>query len=379
MRKCEVAVLGLGLMGGAALGALLDAGVDALGFDPIAAGSDRGSSHGSCRIFRRFNFENPNYTSLSDEAHAGWIRLQAESGQTVLTETPILEAGRPGSAMVASSRAAAIATGRPDPKMTAAVANKEFPAFNLPDDWDVVVQDGAAILHTATVMKLMRARARDRVIPERASFTPHHDGVSIRTDTEEFFAERAILALGPWLGRALPQLTALLNVTRQAVGWFAPARPDTVVSGRFPIFILDRGPNDMVYGFPDFEQRGVKAAPHNHGPVVGPDDWGPQASDAELRPIGEALAALVPGAAGPIIDRDVCLYTNTAPADIRLDAGEEFIIDRWPESRLIVCSACSGHGAKFAPAIGQRLARLATDPSYEAEPFFQLSRYSQFA
>jgi uncharacterized protein YjbI with pentapeptide repeats len=31
--------------------------------------------------------------------------------------------------------------------------------------------------------------------------------------TEEFFAERAILALGPWLGRALPTLGALLNVT----------------------------------------------------------------------------------------------------------------------------------------------------------------------
>jgi len=88
--------------------------------------------------------------------------------------------------------------------------------------------------------------------------------------TEEFFAERAILALGPWLGRALPTLGALLNVTRQAVGWFKPTRPDTVALGRFPIFILDRGPNDVVYGFPDFEQRGVKAAPHNHGPVVGP-------------------------------------------------------------------------------------------------------------
>ncbi|WP_454642132.1 FAD-dependent oxidoreductase [Bradyrhizobium liaoningense] len=379
MRKCEVAVLGLGLMGGAALGALLDAGVDALGFDPVAAGSDRGSSHGACRIFRRFNFENPNYTSLSDEAHAGWIRLQTESGQTVLTEAPVLEAGRRGSAMVASSRAAAIAKGRTDPMLTAAQANKEFPAFSLPGDWDVVVQDGGAILHTEVVMKLMRARARDRVIPERASFTPHHDGVSIRTNTEEFFAERAILALGPWLGRALPQLSALLNVTRQAVGWFAPVSPDSVALGRFPIFILDRGPDDIVYGFPDFERRGVKAAPHNHGPVVGPDDWGPQASDAELRPVGEALAALVPGAAGPIIDRDVCLYTNTAPADRLLDAGEEFIIDRWPESRLIVCSACSGHGAKFAPAIGQRLACLATDPSYQAEPFFQLSRYSRFA
>jgi sarcosine oxidase len=64
---------------------------------------------------------------------------------------------------------------------------------------------------------------------------------------------------------------------------------------RFPIFILERGPNDLVYGFPSFEERGVKAAPHNHGPVVGPDDWDdPPATDDELRSVGEALAELVP-------------------------------------------------------------------------------------
>jgi hypothetical protein len=34
--------------------------------------------------------------------------------------------------------------------------------------------------------------------------------------------------------------------------------------------------------------------------------------------------------------------------------------------------------AKFAPAIGAKLARLATDPKYEVEPFFQLSRFSAF-
>jgi sarcosine oxidase len=60
-------------------------------------------------------------------------------------------------------------------------------------------------------------------------------------------------------------------------------------------------------------------------------------------------------------------------------SGEEFIIDRWPNSRLIVASPCSGHGAKFAPAIGEKLARLAIDPAYEVEPFFRLSRYSRFA
>src|SRR5215471_3520029 len=72
MRTCDVAVIGLGLMGSAALDALLNAGVDALGFDPIGPGDNRGSSHGSCRVFRRFNFENDNYTDLSDAALAGW-------------------------------------------------------------------------------------------------------------------------------------------------------------------------------------------------------------------------------------------------------------------------------------------------------------------
>jgi glycine/D-amino acid oxidase-like deaminating enzyme len=105
---------------------------------------------------------------------------------------------------------------------------------------------------------------------------------------------------------------------------------------------------------------------------VGADDWDPPATDAELLPVSEALAELVPGAAGPVVERDICLYT--LPADQRPDKGEEFIIDRWPNSRLIVASPCSSHGAKFAPAIGEVLARLAIDPAYEVEPFFRLCR-----
>jgi len=84
MRTCDVAVIGLGLMGSAALDALLNAGVDALGFDPLGPGSNRGSSHGSRRVFRRFNFENDNYTDLSDAALAGWTRLEAVAAKRFL-------------------------------------------------------------------------------------------------------------------------------------------------------------------------------------------------------------------------------------------------------------------------------------------------------
>ena len=95
---------------------------------------------------------------------------------------------------------------------------------------------------------------------------------------------------------------------------------------------------------------------------------------------GVPLAELVPGAAGPITDRDICLYTNTARADLRVDGGNEFIIDRLPQDpRIIVASPCSGHGAKFATAIGAMLADLALDQKLAPPDSFRLDRFSSFA
>src|SRR5205085_5945352 len=99
-----------------------------------------------------------------------------------------------------------------------------------------------------------------------------------------------------------------------------------------------------------------------------------------LEPVAATLAEFLPGAAGPIADRDVCLYTNTLKADVRADNGDEFIIDRLPEDpRIIVASPCSGHGAKFASAIGSMLADLALDANAEPLPAFRLNRFSRFA
>src|SRR5436305_2312118 len=111
MRTCEVAIIGLGLMGSSALHSLVRRGVDVLAFDPLVVGEARGSSHGSCRIFRRFNFESEAYTELSDRAFAGWRALEAASGRTILKPCAVLEAGPPGSALVAGSRKAAAIKG----------------------------------------------------------------------------------------------------------------------------------------------------------------------------------------------------------------------------------------------------------------------------
>ena len=48
---------------------------------------------------------------------------------------------------------------------------------------------------------------------------------------------------------------------------------------------------------------------------------------------------------------ETCLYTN------RLE--DEFVLER--TGRIVIGSPCSGHGFKFAPVIGGRLAALALE------------------
>ena len=72
----------------------------------------------------------------------------------------------------------------------------------------------------------------------------------------------------------------------------------------------------------------------------------------------ERVAAWVAGWAttryadvGDALGAETCLYTNTA--------DEEFVLER--HGRVVVGSACSGHGFKFAPVVGRTLAALARE------------------
>lgn len=379
MKTCDVAVIGLGIMGGATLHRLRALGVDAIGFDPVSPGEAKGSSHGSCRIFRRFNFESPAYTALSDRAFAGWKRWEQASGLRLLLPCPLVEAGAPGSPLVQASRAAA---GSADSGLrTGAELNAAWPAFRVPADWDVVVQDTAGILLAEAALRLLRQTTVDRIVPCAVRLERTASELVLTTEAgERWTAGRVIISAGSWLSDFEPRLKPHLRVTRQVVGWFGPANPALVQYPDFPLFIFDAN-GRLVYGFPDFENRGVKAADHVHGrELAHARDAAQDARDGELAAVGEALRAWVPAAAGPIARREVCLYTNTLGGDADGSPAEEFILDRLPDDpRVIIASACSGHGFKFAPAIGEILADMALEESAAAPEPFRLSRFSAFA
>jgi sarcosine oxidase len=377
LKTCDVAIIGLGIMGSAALYNLVRHGVDALGFDPLAPGEQRGSSHGSCRIYRRFNFENPAYTPLSDAAARAWNELEARTGEQILLPSRLVEAGVPGSALVKASRAAAV---RSTDRTSGADINAMFPAFRLPRDWDAVVQDSGGILRADRALYHFRRLAGDRVVRQAARFAATPSGIAITTrDGTNYHARKVIVAAGPWVSGLVPALKNHVVLTRQAVGWFEPREPAKVGPGLFPIFILDT-PLGNIYGFPDFEGKGVKAADHGHGRILeSADEASQDATDADLRPVMAALADYIPAAAGRLIRNEICVYTNARRGDADGSAENEFILDYLPnDRRVIVASPCSGHGFKFASAIGEILADMATTDADCSYPEFSLARFGTF-
>ena len=156
-----------------------------------------------------------------------------------------------------------------------------------------------------------------------------------------------------WVKSLLPDVTAPLRVTRQAMVWFARADRAPFAPGNFPVFLIGSH-HGIHYGFPPFGDAGIKVAKHHHrDQTVDPESHDRTVSADDVALIRTALADHVPSANGKLIDAKSCLYTVAPDGD--------FVIDRLPAfPQVILASPCSGHGFKFAPVIGEILADLAT-------------------
>ena len=356
----DVAVVGLGVMGSAALASLAQRGCRAVGIERHVPGHDRGSSHGATRVIRLGYFEHPSYVPLLRSAYRSWREIEARSGEALLTLTGIVEIGRPDSDVVAGTLRASRLHGLAHEILDAADVMRCFPAFRLPSDFVGVFQPDGGFLRAEPAVAALLALARDagaelRIEERVIALAANGHGVRVRTGSGDIEAACAIVAAGPWVKSLLPELRAPLRVTRQMPAWFEP-RPGSealFVPGRFPVFLL-QNEDSVFYGFPADGASGVKVAKHHHlDEAVDPDHYDRNPSPADVATVRAVLAAHLPAADGRLVAAKACLYTMAPDGD--------FILDRLPQQpRIIVASPCSGHGFKFAPVIGDILADLAT-------------------
>jgi sarcosine oxidase len=323
LARGKVAVVGAGVMGLATARALARAGVDVVVHEQFGVGDPRASSYGRSRVYR-LAYPDPHWVQFAQEAVAGWRRLEAEAGETILQENGMIEVVHD---LEQSSTAALGACGVQCERLEPREAERRFP-IRVPPGSIAVVQPDAGFVRA------------DRALAAFARGVKIH--VRTRVDSpDELDAEVVVVTAGPWVNRlADPPLD--VKVTSETVAYFHIEDPRPVPS---VITFKPDGPHD-VYALAD-PLHGIKAGCHFCGPEVDPDE--PRTPDAAtVDHIAEIVSSIFPSADAEPVDAEACLYTTTP--------DESFVLER--RGRVVIGSACSGHAFKFAPAVGERLAKL---------------------
>jgi sarcosine oxidase len=358
MTTFDAVVIGLGVMGSAAVASLARRGCKVVGIERFEPGHDRGSSHGATRIIRQGYFEHPSYVPMVRAAYPLWRELAAVAGEPLIHITGIVEIGAPESELVAGTLDASRLHGLAHDVLDASALRRRLPLFQVPDHYVAVFQPDGGFLRAEPAVRALLARARAAGAELRAgdavrAIEPRGRGVRVVTTHGAIDAGCAVVTAGPWVKALLPNLPVAIRVTRQVLGWLAPREPVLFSKEHFPVFLLQNA-DGMFYGFPDDGTGRVKVAKHHHADeTVDPENCDRVVSAADEAMIRSCLAAHLPAADGPLVAATTCLYTVAPDGD--------FIIDRLPgHDAVIVASPCSGHGFKFAPVIGEIIADLAT-------------------
>jgi sarcosine oxidase len=383
----DVVVVGLGAIGSATLHRLALQGVSAIGIDRFDPPHDHGSTHGETRITRLAVAEGDAYVPLVRRSHELWREMEAQTGETLFMQIGGLvigegdgapshgQAGFLGSTIGIAQRHAI-----PHEILDSTEIRRRYPQFELRDQERGYFEPSAGVLfpERTVALQLRLARALGATIrpnEQVVAIEPCGSGAAVVTDKGRIEASRVILTAGAWSpGLSGGAMTGLADVHRQVFLWLEPDEPALYDPARCPIFIWMYGPRaeDYVYGIPLLPGgSGVKSGTEEYG-VTGID---PDMTD-RIVTAGEAeaiysrhIAGRVRGLSNRVMKSSTCLYTVTP------DAG--FIIDSLQaDGAVIVASACSGHGFKHSPALGEYLAARATETTPSHDAAFALGRFS---
>lgn len=355
----DVIVVGAaGTMGSAALWQLAARGADVLGIDRFEPGHDRGSGHGESRIIRTAYFEHPSYVPLVRASWQLWRSLEATTGASLLLRTGALMLGPRDGVLVKGALAAAAEHRLSHTVLDPAECAARFPQHPLGAGEVALLEPDAGVLRPeggirAMVASAMAAGARLLTGKVVDALSTDDRGVRVRAGGQTFTARHLVVSAGAWTPALLPELAATLQVERQVPMWFAVDDPAWYAPERFPVFVrqLESG---FAYGFPTLDSQTVKVGLHHGGVITTPDavDRAMHPTDAEA--LGAVVRRFLPGLRPEPVRGNVCLYTNSP--------DDHFVVGPLPDRPdLTLISACSGHGYKFAPVLGQVAADLALD------------------
>lgn len=360
--KVDVIVIGAGAMGTAAAWRLARRGRSVLVLERFDEGHDVGASHGTTRNFSTA-YDDDMYLGLLARAREYWRELEAESGQQVIDWVGLVQHGwqRPLETMALAHARHGIRSQLLDGEE----AQERWTGLRF--DGPVLYSEDAGRIRAADAIQAMRGLAE----AAGAQFlfqTPvtrlewNDSRATVYCDGAEYRSDSVVLTAGAWTEKLLAGRVQhpRLRVTQEQPAHFALQKPDAHWPGfmQRPLPDSDRDSYwySTTYGMltPD---EGIKVGWHGTGPETDPDrrtfTFDPPQMDALRRYVRE----WIPGADPDRFDAISCTYTTTS--------DEKFVVDRM--GPICVGAGFSGHGFKFAPAIGEELAKLITGEGRDHE------------
>ena len=356
----DVIILGMGVMGSATAYHLASTGKRILALEQFNLDHQLGSSHGESRIIR-YAYENPIYVEMVKHAFPMWRDLEKVSGRDLMFTTGGFDFGAIDAPTLMKTYQSLTAAGIAFEWLDTAEANKRFPQFRVAPNERAIYQPDAGYLMASrcVLTQIEVARSRGAVVRTETSVTRIEvsaDRVTVQTESEKYEAGSLVITAGPWAPRVLGWLglDMPLQPTRESYVFFMPEKPELFTPERCPVFIYHDTP--WYYGLPSVGGTGLKVGQHPRNEPVDPDTCKRTPDEDYIQQVSGWLQQHMPGAAGPVSDARICLYTMTP--------DEDFIIDRHPEyPNVVFGTGFSGHGFKFGILIGRILADLATTGS----------------
>lgn len=381
--RYDLAVVGLGIMGAAALYECARRGLRVCGVERFDVPHSHGSSHGGSRVTRKAYFEDPRYVPLLEESWAAWRALEQRSAESLLIAAGGLHFGPADSPDLQAVHDAARSHGLAHELVDAATLLRRFPQLQLAQGDLALLERDAGVLLPERCVSAYAAAALDegaQIHARTRLLRMVLDGPAVTLEVQtpsglhRIEARQVLLALGPWWPEAPLPCPIPVTVTRQVQLWLRPEDPAAFRPERFPVFMRYAGQGEatpLVYGLPEATFPGVKLAVHAPGDPTRADTLDRELRAADLEPVLAFVRRHLPTVTADVLGARACLYT--------MSPDGHFGLGRHPLDARVLCAlGFSGHGFKLAPAVGRILAELATDTAAVPD-LFALERFGSKA
>lgn len=308
-----------------------------------------GSSHGETRIIRTVYSEDPRYVPLVRRAFECWKELKRKSGGNIIRMIGGLTVGPSNGTLLSGAMKSAKEYGLQCELLSSKEAMEKFGVFSFEEGLSALYEKDAGVLFPEESVAAHVSLAKDsgaefRFTEPLSRWRSVEKGLELETEKDSYAADKVVFAAGAWttslLGGVIP-----LSRERQVPFWFGAADDVGFGVDRMPIFIVQERDGRLFYGIADVG-HGVKVARHHGGDVVSPDEVNREVTESDKRPVVEFVRRSLPRLNTEPSSWTTCIYTNTVDGN--------FVIDFHPrDKRILVVSACSGHGFKFASVMGE--------------------------